>query len=127
MTIRLFHCVLYLILSKKHRFLEGIYSCMFYFFFFFFSFSIFHIFLSYLRKKSKLLLDAKTHSAILGYEKGGHHHACRGYISKMSVNKTPKAYLSYAFVRIIRAIPWSNLILMVIFPASCRLYSLSQS
>lgn len=126
MTIQLFHCVLYFILSKKHKFLEGIYSCMSYFFFFS-VFSIFHIFLSYLCKKSKLLLDTKTHMAILGYEKGGRHHACRGYISKMSVDKTPKAYLSYAFVRIIRAIPWSNLILMVIFPASCGLYSLSQS
>ena len=125
MTIQLFHCVLYLILNKKYRFLEGIYSCMFYFFFF--SFSIFYIFLSYLRKKSKLLLEAKTHVAILGYEKGRRHHACRVYISKMSVNKTPKAHLSYAFIRIIRAILWTNLILIIIFPVFCGLYSLSQS
>ena len=45
----------------------------------------------------------------------------RGYISKQSANTTPKAHLSYAFVKIIRTVP--HLILMVVVPGFCGLYS----
>lgn len=47
----------------------------------------------------------------------------RGSISKQSAKTSPKAHLSYAFVKIIRTVPHGNLILMVIVPGFCGLYS----
>lgn len=91
-TIWHFHCLLYLILSKKYKFLEGIYSlCALPFFFSFFLCVFFiHLFLTFVRNQN-CLLEAEIHIAILNDEKGHCHHGCmRGCISKQTTETTPK-------------------------------------